>query len=202
MRRTFIFIITTASGIFCHTTSNKLPLKNDISLWDYTLSVPQYLKTEWGGYQIYDKANGKFVDAPETDQKILRDYPYWIDKGPLTDSTRITITTAKLDYKTGEAIRIGHIVEETGTGRTLYVMGPKTISEEFVNDSPPAPLSTGPQSEYPWLENSYDGEILPSPGYDYNFEITEYHFNQPGTYRIQWKPGKYHSNILTITVTQ
>ena len=152
-----------------------------------------------GGYQVFDSTRNTFVDAPETDQKIIRGYPFWVDKGPLIDSTRVTLTIAKLHYSTSEAIRIAHIVEETGKGRTLYVMGPKMIRDEFVNDILSKAATQNP-SDYPWLPMSYDGAVQPSPGIDYNFEITQYRFDQPGIYRIQWRPGRYRSNVLFITV--
>ncbi len=168
-------------------------------LWDFSLKSEH--DTFWGGYQIFDSITNTFVDAPESDKKIIRDYPFWIDKGPLINGTRVSLTVVRLHYLTGEAIRIAHIVEETGKGRTLYVMGPKIIRDEFVNEILTTD-ATQYQSEYPWIPMSYDGVVEPSPGIDYNFEITQYQFEQPGIYRIQWRPGLYRSNILTIIVKQ
>ena len=167
------------------------------SLWDFSLKST--CDMSWGGYQVFDSTAGAFVDASEADQKIIRDYPFWIDKGPLLDGTRITVTTAKLRYSVGEAIRVAHIVEETGKGRTLYIVGPKTIRDEFVNDRLATDATQNP-GDYPWLPTSYDGAVQPSPGVDYNFEITQYRFDQPGPYRVQWRPGRYLSNVLFITV--
>jgi hypothetical protein len=167
------------------------------TLWDFSLENKR--DTSWGGYQVFDSTKKKFVDAPEQDQKIIRDYPFWIDKGPLLDSTRVTLTTARLRYQVGEPVRVAHIVEETETGRTLYIMGPKEIRDEFVNDVLKTAATQDP-GDYPWLPMSYDGAVLPSPGVDYNFGITEYRFDQPGVYRIQWRPGRYRSNVLSITV--
>jgi len=165
-------------------------------LWDF--SLPNTHDEFWGGYQVFDSTRKTFVDAPEPDQKIIRDYPFWIDKGPLLDNTRVTLTTARLQYAVGEAVRVAHIVEETGIGRTLYVVGPKVIRDEFVNDVQSTATTQDPD-DYPWLPSSYDGGVLPSPGIDYNFEITEYRFAEPGIYRIQWRPGRYRSNVLVVT---
>jgi hypothetical protein len=167
------------------------------TLWDFALKDKN--DTFWGGYQVLDSTRKVFVDAPESDQRIIRDYPFWVAKGPLIDGTRVTLTTAALHYSAGEAIRIAHIVEETGKGRTLYVMGPKVIRDEFVNDILATSATQNP-GDYPWLPMSYDGVVESSPGIDYNFEITQYRFDQPGIYRIQWRPGHYRSNILFITV--
>lgn len=167
------------------------------ALWDFSLKDKR--DKFWGGYQVFDGTRNTFVDASESDQKIIRDYPFWVAKGPLIDNTRITLTTATLHYVAGEAIRIAHIVEEIGPGRTLYVMGPKKVRDEFVNDILATDATRSP-GDYPWLPMSYDGAVEPSPGIDYNFEITQYRFDQPGIYRIQWRPGRYRSNVLSITV--
>jgi hypothetical protein len=166
------------------------------ALWDYSLPGR---REPFGGYFVFDRAANRFVDAPEPDQQIIRDYPFWIDKGPVIDHTRVTLTTRRLDYAVNEAVRVAHIVEETAPGRTLYVMGPKKVHDEFVNGVLVTSASIVPR-DYPWLPPSYDGEIAPSPGIDDNFEITEYRFDQPGIYRIQWCPGRYRSNVLEITV--
>jgi len=168
-------------------------------LWDFSLE--DTFDTSWGGYQTFDNRTKTFVDAPESDQKIIRDYPFWIDKGPLIDNTRVTLTTAKLQPAVGEAIRVAHIVEEMARGRLLYIVGPKLIRDEFVNDVL-ATTATKNSFDYPWLPISYDGAVQPSPGIDYNFEITEYRFDIPGIYCIQWRPGRYRSNVLLITVDQ
>ncbi len=164
--------------------------------WDF--SLPDTPPGFWAGYQVFDAAKKRFVDAREDDAKLIRDYPFWIDKGPLIDGTRLTLTCARLEYATGEPVRIAHIVEETSRERLLYIVGPKAIHDECVNDKPAcAQQNTG---DYPWLPASYDGEVLPTPGIDYNFEITQYVFDEPGTYRIQWRPGRYRSNVLHISV--
>ncbi len=165
--------------------------------WDFALKDKN--DTFWGGYQVLDSSRKVFVDAPESDQRITRDYPFWVAKGPFIDGTRVTLTTAALHYPAGEAIRIAHIVEETEKRRTLYVMGPKAIRDEFVNDILATSATQNP-GDYPWLPMSYDGVVDSSPGIDYNFEITQYRFDQQGIYRIQWRPGHYRSNILFITV--
>lgn len=197
----FSLLLLTVGSVSCcrpAATTARMTISNQ--LWDTTLPCPDAFQKNWGGYQVYSKQHGRFIDAPEADQKLLRNYPYWIDKGSAIDGTRLTITVDKQDYKTGEAIRIGHIVEETEKGRTLYIMGPKTITGEFVNDSLRTPAVGQTTDDYPWLGMVYDGAILPSPGYDHNFEITEYRFDQPGTYHIQWKPGKFASNVITVNV--
>lgn len=167
-------------------------------LWDHTLAnkYPNF----WGGYRVLDEVTKRFVDAPETDQKIIRDYPFWIDKGPIIDGTQLTITTSRLTYKVNESIRIAHIVEETQSGRTLFPVGPKEVTDEFVNEKLVTKKSMVSSGSYPWLPSIYDGEAEPSPGIDYNFEITKYQFQHPGIYNIQWRPGRYYSNILQVIV--
>lgn len=168
-----------------------------IRLWDYRL-VNEHLNF-WGGYQVLDAATKRFVDAPETDQKIIRDYPFWIDKGPIIDGTRLTLTTSRLTYHLNESIHVAHIVEETQAGRTLFTVGPKEVTDEFVNETL-VTKSAVSSATYPWRPSIYDGEAEPSPGIDYNFEITRYQFPRPDVYVIQWRPGRYYSNVLQITV--
>lgn len=164
--------------------------------WDF--SLPDTPHGFWAGYQVFDASKNRFIDAVQSDATLIRDYPFWIDKGPPIDGTRLTLTCAKLTYAPGEPVRIAHIVEETSKERLLYIIGPKAIRDEYVND---APLSATQNTEdYPWLPASYDGEVQPSPGIDYNFEITQYVFDEPGDYRIQWCPGRYRSNVLFISV--
>lgn len=201
MIKPFLFLLVFSA---CGSRVQQIPdfhLKN-MRLFDTLLSVSAHLKKSWRGYAIFDQSSGKFVAVPEADQKILRDYPYWVDKGPLLGGTRLTITTAKSDYTIGEHIHIGHIVEETDSTRILYIMGPKKVTDEYVNDSLKTQAAQDFRDDYPWLGLVYDGKTLQAPGIDYNFEITEYKFDQPGIYRIQWKPGKFASNTLTITVTK
>lgn len=167
-------------------------------LWDYTL-VNEY-PNFWGGYSVLDEGTKRFVEAPEADQRIIRDYPYWIDKGPIIDGTRLTLTTSRLTYQVNEVIHIAHIVEETQRGRTLFSVGPKEVTDEYVNEKLVTKKSIVDSGGYPWRPSIYDGEVEASPGVDYNFEITKYQFERPGVYNIQWRPGRYHSNILRIIV--
>ena len=53
--------------------------------------------------------------------------------------------------------------------------------------------------DYPWVA-TYDGVVLPSPAIDYNYEVTSYRFDEPGTHAIQWRSGKNASNAITVWV--
>ena len=76
-------------------------------------------------------------------------------------------------------------------------MGPKRPPGEYVDGT----LATGAPEipDYPWVA-TYDGVTLPSPAIDYNYEITSYRFDAPGTHAIQWRLGKLASNVITIRV--
>ncbi|WP_177171812.1 hypothetical protein [Nitrosovibrio tenuis] len=80
-----------------------------------------------------------------------------------------------------------------------HVMGPKPVYDEYVNGI----LSTTalPADEDPLAPSSYDGRVAEGPGIDYNYEITQYRFETPGMYLIQWRPGILVSNTLRIKVT-
>ncbi len=92
-------------------------------------------------------------------------------------------------------------MEELEAGRSLYVMGPKAICGEFVNDSA-ASMPCITNEPEPWLPMIYNGLTLDSPGMDYNFEITQYRFKTAGTYEIQWRPGECSSNVITVMVSE
>lgn len=172
-------------------------LSGPTALWDY--SLPDRRTERWGGYRVFDAATRRLVDADEADQAIIRDYPFWVDKGPLIDGTRLTLTTARAEVALGEPVRVAHIVEETRAGRRLFVVGPKPVRHEQVDAEPLAGLPPG-DADYPWLPADYDGEAAPAPGIDDNFEITVYRFDRPGIHRIVWRPGRYRSNELVLTV--
>ncbi len=185
----------------CTPSSKQQILKhNTKQLYDSTISVPPYLQDFWGGYQVLDQITGRFVNVSEEIQNWLKAYPFWMDKGPIKNQRRLTITCQKTIFKINEAIRIAHYIEELDSGQIIYGMGPKQITNEFVNDSLCTPSSL--DSNTPWLGLTYDGEVTDSPGLDYNFEITTYRFSKEGTYTIYWKPGDYCSNGLIIYVEE
>jgi hypothetical protein len=156
--------------------------------------LPEHLKRLPG---LYVREADRIVDAPERDQAVARSYPPFQDKGPIVAGRRITVLTEKTTHGLDDEIRIVHVAEFTESGQQAYVMGPKPIFGEFINDE----LMTNPAtSEDPLVPSDYSGVTLPSPAVDYNFEITSYTFNAPGTYRIQWRPGALVSNILVVTV--
>ncbi len=163
-------------------------------------SLPTHLKNFWRGYQVYDSASNRFVDASDADQLLLKNYPTAVAKGAWRDGTRLTLLTAKTTYTINEPVRIAHVIEETTIGRQLYIMGPKKITDEYMQEELKTPEGLNPEGAYPWLPLVYSGKTLAAPNVDYNFEITEYRFEKKGVYTIQWRPGKYQSNTLTITI--
>lgn len=156
--------------------------------------LPEYLK-RWGG--LFVREGDRIVDAPAPDIAVARDYPHFSDKGPVLGGRRITVLTQTLSHMAGEEVRVIHVVEYTEPGHQAYVVGPKTVFGEYVNDE----LMTDPVPEGdPLVPLTYNGLTLASPAVDYNFEITSYIFQVPGIYRIQWRLGVLHSNELAVTV--
>jgi len=125
------------------------------------------------------------------------DYFNWREKGPIVGGKRITILTASTMVHPGDEVRIFHVAEFVEPGYRVYIGGPKPVFGEYMNDK----LSTGevPGGD-PLVPLEYAGVILPSPAVDYNYDVTSYIFQEPGIYRIQWRPGLLQSNILLITV--
>ncbi|NCS30411.1 MAG: hypothetical protein GPJ18_18450 [Microcystis aeruginosa F13-15] len=148
---------------------------------------------------LHVMVNGIPVDAPDQDLQVARGYDQWADKGAVLDGKRVTILTEKTEYALNEEIRVVHVLEVLEPGRAIYVMGPKVVFDEYVDGD----LQRKPLSEWggdPFLPNVYNGRVQDSPGLDFNFEITSYHFSKPGSHRIWWQPGRWKSNILTIIV--
>jgi hypothetical protein len=142
--------------------------------------------------------DSRLVEAPEEDQAVARDYPEFISKGQAVGGVRLTIMTTKTRYEIGEEVRVIHVLEATDPGHELYVMGPKTVYGEYVDNELATPPP--PEADPPWQPQFYDGAVEPSPGLDYNYEITAYRFSQPGPHFVRWELGHLRSNLLEIEV--
>jgi hypothetical protein len=150
----------------------------------------------WPG--LYVREGERVVDAPAADVEVARSYPQLGDKGSVTGGRRITLLTGKTVYHVGDEVRVIHVVEFIETGQLAYIMGPKPVQGEYVNDQ----LVTAPAPEGdPLVPATYNGVTLPTPAVDYNFDITSYRFQTPGLYKIQWRLGSLRSNVLSIVVS-
>ena len=77
-------------------------------------------------------------------------------------------------------------------------MGPKPVYDEYVGDIlATTALPAGEEPLVPW---SLDGRVATGPAIDYNYEITQYRFDEPGIYLIQWRLGMLASNTLGIQI--
>jgi hypothetical protein len=159
--------------------------------------IAQYLK-HWPG--LYVREGDRIVEASAEDASVARNYPHWPDKGPITDGKRLTIMTRKTVYQVNEEIHIIHVVEVIEPGHQVYVMGPKPIYGEYLDDrlvtEPP------PEGRDPLVPAFYDGLTLPSPAVDYNYDITSYSFSEQGTHQIYWKLDSLRSNLLTVEISR
>jgi hypothetical protein len=159
------------------------------------VELPDHLR-RWPG--LYVRDGERIIEASPQDTLVARSYAQYQDKGPVVGGRRITILTASTTRRVGDEVRIIHVVEFTRPGYQAYVMGPKPIFGEYVNDE----LVTEAVGERdPLVPDDYSGMTLASPAVDYNYDITTYRFNQTGAHTIQWRLGGLHSNILTIEVT-
>jgi hypothetical protein len=148
---------------------------------------------------LYVRKGSDIVDAPPADVAVAKTYPRAKDKGPVIDGHRITLLTEKRGYRVGEEIRVIHVHEIAVDGEQIYPMGPKPIRGELVNGKLVTPAVLIDVD--PFQPTIYDGPVIPSPAVDYNWEITSYRFSAPGVRTIQWKLGKFESNVLSIDVT-
>ncbi|MCL4849213.1 MAG: hypothetical protein KJ066_21880 [Acidobacteria bacterium] len=147
---------------------------------------------------VYVRQGGRIVAAPADDQAVARGYADWPDKGPVVDGLRLTILTKRLRCHVGEEVRVLHVLEATGPGHELHVMGPKAVHGERIDGR--LATAPAPDVEDPWVPVLYDGAVVEGPGVDFNYEITSYTFDAPGRHRIEWQLGALRSNVLEIEV--
>ncbi len=157
--------------------------------------VPKWLQHFPG---LYVRNGDEIVEAPKEDIALAKTYPTWKDKGALVDGHRITIMTRTTTLKIGEEARVIHVHEIPVEGETLFPMGPKPVRGELLDGKLGSAVSLSDPN--PFVPDLYDGVTMPSPGADYSWDITRYKFVAPGKHTVQWKPGKYASNILVLTV--
>ncbi len=153
-------------------------------------ATPAYLQ-RWPG--LFMHRDGKVVEAPAADVAVAKSYPASLAKGPLHKGRRITLLCAPGPYAVGDEVRVIHVYEVTDPGENLFVMGPKPVSGEVVDGVAITPPATA-------LDTAYDGRVLPSPGVDYNYDITSHRFSTPGRHTIQWQLGDLRSNLLEVDV--
>ena len=146
---------------------------------------------------LYDRQGDAIVEADPEDADCARNYQQLPAKGIWADGMRLTLATPRQNYQAGESVHVLHFVEREGAQAELYIMGPKPVFGESVDGVRRTPDPE--MAAYPWV-SIYDGEVMPGPGVDYNFEISKYTFDQAGTHEIVWQLGSLRSNVLTITV--
>ncbi|MFZ0829176.1 MAG: hypothetical protein WAO02_17320 [Verrucomicrobiia bacterium] len=154
-------------------------------------------------WHLLERKGDQIVNAPPEDHALARTYNRFQDKGVLLAGQRITIMTHKTQYRTGEPIRVLHVLEAVKQGIEVYVMGPKMIYDEYVDGKLVSPKGPG--------DGSYDGPVVSSPTADFNYDITTYTFSEPGEHTIQWKGGGYRprqgsleleSNIIKLEIVK
>jgi len=157
--------------------------------------IPEHLR-HWPG--LFVRSGDHIVEAPAEDQAVAQTYPRWRDKGPLIAGRRITCLVRKTTYCVNEAIHIVHVYEVLVPGQLVYVMGPKPVYGEYLDER----LVTlePPSGEDPFVPQNYDGRALPSPAVDYNYDVTIYSFSVPGRHQTYWRVGELRSNTLEFEV--
>jgi hypothetical protein len=151
---------------------------------------PDYLQ-RWPG--LFIREGDRIVDAPPEDVEVAKRYPAFANKGAVVGDRRITIMCRADKYRVGEQVRVLHVLEALKPGQKLFVMGPKAVYGEYVDDRLATAASADPAQ-------AYDGRVLDSPGVDYNYDITHYSFSEPGRHKIYWQMGELRSNTLEIEV--
>lgn len=151
--------------------------------------LPPYLK-QWRGLSM--RKGNEIVEALPEDVTVAKSYPKANEKGEIVGGMRLTILTKKKHYQVGEEVRVIHVMEVVEPGHELFIMGPKPVYGEYVDDRPVTPQGHA--------EQDYDGVVLESPNVDYNYDITSYRFFEPGRHRIHWQMGELRSNTLELEI--
>jgi hypothetical protein len=106
--------------------------------------------------------------------------------------------THKLRFGVGETVEIIHVAEVMTPGEPVYIMGPKAIFGEYLDDRLATPPM--PERDDPLVPEDYDGATLPGPVIDFNYALTTYRFAAPGEHRVEWRLGTLRSNVLSIAI--
>jgi hypothetical protein len=157
---------------------------------DENVKIPSHLE-RWPG--LYMRQGDTIVEALPEDIDVAKRYPTATNKGAVVGGRRITIMCAKSSYHIGEEIRVIHVLEVIEPGQEIFIMGPKSVSGEYVDGRA---MTADISSE----EQGYDGRVIASPGVDYNYDITTYTFNTPGRHEIYWQMGELRSNTLELDI--
>ncbi len=176
----------------CANISNQKKKQSDMDCLQVTDS--EYQK-RWPG--LFEKRNGEIVAASQEDIDVAQGYPEWEEKGPWEACRRITIMCAKRQYKIEEEIRIIHVFDNIAKNGQVYVMGPKKVYGEYLDDKI---IHALPKGENYFEPANYNGITLPTPALDYNYEITTYQFKKPGIHTIYWQIETLKSNVLSLEI--
>jgi hypothetical protein len=166
-----------------------MSIKDEQKTGQNSESLPPYLK-EWRG--LWTRKGNEIVEALPEDIAVAKSYPTTHEKSEVVGGTRLTILTKKKQYQIGEEVRVIHVLEVVEPGHEVFIMGPKPVYGEYVDDRPVT-------LELPSLAD-YDGVVLESPNVDYNYNITSYSFFEPGRHRIHWQMGELRSNTLELEI--
>jgi hypothetical protein len=147
----------------------------------------------------YERRGDAVVPASDEDRRVADAYADAREKGPETDGYRLTVLTARSTVHVGEPVRVVHVCESTSPDAPLYVMGPKAVHHELVDGEPVT--DPPPDGEHPLAPARYNGRVLPGPGVDTNYVVTEHRFDAPGEHTVQWAPGPFRSNVLRVEVS-
>jgi hypothetical protein len=118
-----------------------------------------------------------------------------LDKG-----RRITLMIRKTRFDLNEEIHVIHVYEVVVPGELVYVMGPKPVYDEYLDDVLVTP--NAPSDDVAFRPQIYDGRALNSPAIDFNYEITCYRFSKPDHHQIEWRVGGLRSNTLNFEVAR
>ncbi|MBA3709417.1 MAG: hypothetical protein H0W83_11445 [Planctomycetes bacterium] len=163
-------------------------------------TVPAYLLGKPG--ELYERKDGAIIRASDAELATARRYATLpdADKGPVSKGQRISILAAQSTYRVGEPVRVLHVLEALDRSVDVFVMGPKAIRDEYVDDVLASPIAREGAA--------YDGAVPKGPLADFHYEISTYRFDTPGRHTIRWKGAGAAiqgdlgliSNALVVTV--
>lgn len=133
---------------------------------------------------------------------MRRWYSSYKPKGPIKAGIRVTIMTERTNYKVGESVVVIHVLEAIKPGISVDGANHKPVYGEFIDGKLVSEKRPEPRVR------RIVGIVRTSPTTDYDYGITTYTFEKPGTHTIQWKPNvdwdknSIASNLITLNISE
>lgn len=136
---------------------------------------------------------GSIAEAPVSRLALEKTYRAAENKGKVMYGMRRTILTQKRRYKVGEPVRVFHVLESVRDGIEMGLGGPNRICSEYVDDK----LADNKKCGGSYFVSE---SVVRHPIVIFNFDVSNYCFNEPGKHTISWKFMQGESNLIKLNI--